>query len=62
MAETDPAEKALADYVAARLERIGPQFAEPEIVHEALTLHRDLWPSLFEIDHGDAAVYFARPS
>ena len=60
MADADAADKALADYIEARLEQLGPSFADAEVVHEALTLHRDLWAALFEIDR-DAAL-LANPS
>jgi len=52
----------LRDYVRSRLERIGRYFAEPEIVEEAITFHRDLWENLYKLDKTDPASDLARPS
>ena len=52
----------LADYVRSWLERIGSYFSEPEIVEEALTHHRDLWESLYQLDNSGPASDFANPS
>ncbi len=53
----------LADYVRSWLERIGEYFAEPEIVEEVLTHHRDLWESLYQLDNsGSALDRFGNPS
>ncbi len=46
-----PTDLELAEYVRSRLERIGPSFAEPQMVEEALELTRDLWLRLYELDH-----------
>lgn len=62
MADPQPSPAALAHYVRARLSRIGPSFADDEVVQEALTLHRDLWERLYEIDGVDAPERFRNPS
>ena len=46
----------LADYVRSWLERIGQYFADPEIVEETLTHHRDLWESLYQLDNSGGAL------
>ena len=61
-ARRDPTERELADYVRYRLERIGPLFAEPQYVEEALVFHRDLWLELFIIDRDSASGRFGDPS
>ena len=62
MDDPDVPEDALAAYVRARLELIGPNFAAEVTVQEALTFNRDLWVSLYKIDHGDPSVRLAKPS
>jgi hypothetical protein len=59
---SDPGDSTLADYIASCLARIGPYFAEPEIVHEAIALYRDLWLNLYRLDAGDTRSDVANPS
>ena len=55
MSGPEPSDAALSEYVRGRLARIGPSFADEEVVQETLALHRDLWEDLYEIDRADAA-------
>ena len=48
----DPPETALAEFIRSRLERLGPQWAEPEVLQEALQDQRDLWIELYRLDNG----------
>jgi hypothetical protein len=59
---SDPADETLAEYVASWLARVGPYFAEPEIVHEAIAFYRDLWLNLYRLDTGDTGSDIANPS
>ena len=47
-----PNDSELLEYVTSRFHHLGPYFAEPEVVAEAIAGNRDLWVSLYLIDHG----------
>ena len=47
---SEPTDEELAEYVSSRLELIGPNFADSEVVAEAIEQHRDLWLRLYELD------------
>ncbi|HEX6703013.1 MAG TPA: hypothetical protein VF101_19975 [Gaiellaceae bacterium] len=59
---SDPGDSTLADYIASRLARVGPYFAEPEIVHDSIAFYRDLWLNLYRLDTGDTPSDIANPS
>lgn len=47
---SDPTDTVLAEFIASVLERVSPHFAEPEVVEEAIALHRDVWLQLYHLD------------
>ena len=49
-AAPQPSETELAGWIRARLERLGPGFADPDAVAETLAMHRDLWFRLYELE------------
>jgi hypothetical protein len=60
---SEPGDDVLAQYVQARLARIGAAFAERDAVEETLARNRDLWSRLYEIDREfDPACRFTQPS
>ena len=61
MADPQPFDAALWEYVRGNLARIGSSFAENDVVQEALTLHRDLWERLYELDRAEPE-HLAEPS
>jgi hypothetical protein len=46
----EPSDSAFVRYVEARLKQMGAVFAEPEAVEETLSMNRDVWLRLYQID------------
>ncbi len=61
-AQHDPTEQELTEYVRYRLGQIGPAFAEPEYVDDAVVFQRDLWLLLYNIEREFGTGHFANPS